>query len=133
MNEVSRGSSATPVTGIAAVVVSALGAAACYGVLHDPAFGDFRFSPAVSGVAALVVFFALRGLFADLFGEWATRAPGFRAILDAAGPVLGLAVVLGLFWLSEEIRPYFFSGANFKIVLTQTGVQTCALPISLPV
>jgi ribose transport system permease protein len=42
--------------------------------------------------------------------------------LDGVGPFLGLLLVLALFSLSTEIRPYFFTGANFKIILTQTVV-----------
>lgn len=42
--------------------------------------------------------------------------------LNAAGPFLGLALVVGLFSLSSEVRPYFLAGANFKIILVQTVV-----------
>jgi ribose transport system permease protein len=35
---------------------------------------------------------------------------------------MGLLFVIGLFCLSSEIRPYFLTGANFKIVLTQTVI-----------
>lgn len=42
--------------------------------------------------------------------------------LSAGGPLLGLLLVIGLFSLSDEIRPVFLSGANAKVVLTQTVV-----------
>jgi ribose transport system permease protein len=38
------------------------------------------------------------------------------------GPFLGLLLVVGLFSLSPTIRPYFLTGANFKIILTQTVI-----------
>src|SRR5438874_9984727 len=38
------------------------------------------------------------------------------------GPCLGLLLVIGLFSLSPTVRPYFLSGANFKIILTQTVI-----------
>jgi ribose transport system permease protein len=43
-------------------------------------------------------------------------------ILNIAGPFVGLIVVLGLFSLDSEVRPYFYTGANFKIILTQTVI-----------
>lgn len=42
--------------------------------------------------------------------------------LAAGGPLFGLLLVIGLFSLSDEIRPVFLSGANAKVVLTQTVV-----------
>ncbi len=45
-----------------------------------------------------------------------------RRLFNVLGPFLGLLVVIGLFCLSPTIRPYFFSGANFKIILTQTVI-----------
>ena len=45
-----------------------------------------------------------------------------RRLFNIVGPFLGLLVVIGLFCLSPTIRPYFFSGANFKIILTQTVI-----------
>ena len=42
--------------------------------------------------------------------------------LNALGPFLGLVLVVGLFSLSSEVRPYFLTGANFKIILVQTVV-----------
>jgi ribose transport system permease protein len=50
--------------------------------------------------------------------------PASRAstLLNALGPFIGLAVVLGLFALSSEVRPYLFTGANFKIILLQTVI-----------
>src|ERR1700742_1026779 len=43
-------------------------------------------------------------------------------ILNIAGPFVGLFVVLGLFSLDSEVRPFFYTGANFKIILTQTVI-----------
>jgi ribose transport system permease protein len=45
-----------------------------------------------------------------------------RRLLNALGPFLGLLFVIGLFCLSSEMRPYFLTGANFKIILTQTVI-----------
>ena len=45
-----------------------------------------------------------------------------RRLLNLAGPFLGLALVIGLFSLNGEIRSSFLSGANFKIILTQTVI-----------
>jgi ribose transport system permease protein len=45
----------------------------------------------------------------------------FHAI-NVAGPFIGLLLVLGLFSLSSEVRPYLFTGGNFKIVLIQTVI-----------
>lgn len=42
--------------------------------------------------------------------------------LDVIGPFLGLLFVLGLFSLSAEVRPYLFTGGNFKIILIQTVI-----------
>jgi len=46
----------------------------------------------------------------------------FASILNTAGPFLGLLFVVGLFALSADLRPHFFSGANFKIILIQTVI-----------
>src|SRR5438132_4902286 len=43
-------------------------------------------------------------------------------LLSLLGPFLGLLLVIGLFSLSPTVRPYFLSGANFKIILTQTVI-----------
>ncbi|MBU6399923.1 MAG: ABC transporter permease [Verrucomicrobia bacterium] len=48
--------------------------------------------------------------------------PRFKSLLNAFGPFLGLLLVIGLFSLSSEVRPYFLTGANFKIILTQTVI-----------
>ena len=45
-----------------------------------------------------------------------------KRLLNLAGPFLGLALVVGLFSLSPTVRPYFLTGANFKIILTQTVI-----------
>ena len=39
--------------------------------------------------------------------------------LNASGPFVGLVLVIGLFSLSSEVRPYFLTGGNFKIIFTQ--------------
>ena len=46
----------------------------------------------------------------------------FRKLLNVLGPFLGLLFVIGLFCLSSEVRPYFLTGANFKIILIQTVI-----------
>ena len=43
-------------------------------------------------------------------------------LLNVFGPWFGLVLVLGLFSLSNEVRPYLFTGANFKIILVQTVI-----------
>jgi ribose transport system permease protein len=45
-----------------------------------------------------------------------------RQLLNVLGPFLGLLVVIGFFSLNPEVRPYFLSGANFKVVLSQTVI-----------
>src|SRR5438874_811722 len=53
----------------------------------------------------------------------ALSQPGFsRRLFNALGPFLGLVLVIGLFCLSSTVRPYFFTGANFKIIFTQTVI-----------
>jgi ribose transport system permease protein len=44
------------------------------------------------------------------------------SLLNIFGPFIGLVLVFGLFSLSSEVRPYLFSGANFKIILLQTVI-----------
>jgi ribose transport system permease protein len=56
----------------------------------------------------------------------------FTTAINFLGPVLGLIFVIGIFSANSEIRPYFLSGANFKIILTQTViVAICALGMTL--
>src|SRR5262245_20322233 len=43
-------------------------------------------------------------------------------LLNIFGPWLGLMLVIGLFSLSNEVRPFFLSGPNFKIILVQTVI-----------
>jgi len=43
-------------------------------------------------------------------------------VLNVLGPFFGLVLVLGLFSLSSEVRPYLYTGDNFKIILTQTVI-----------
>lgn len=45
-----------------------------------------------------------------------------RQALNVLGPFIGLLFVIGLFCLSSEVRPYFLTGPNFKIILTQTVI-----------
>ena len=45
-----------------------------------------------------------------------------RQLLNVLGPFFGLLLVVGLFSLSNEVRPFFLTGANFKIILTQTVI-----------
>jgi ribose transport system permease protein len=45
-----------------------------------------------------------------------------KHLLNVLGPFFGLLFVIGLFCLSSEVRPYFLTGANFKIILTQTVI-----------
>ena len=45
-----------------------------------------------------------------------------RRLVNLAGPFLGLFLVVGLFSLSPSVRPYFLTGPNFKIILTQTVI-----------
>src|SRR6266481_1844711 len=45
-----------------------------------------------------------------------------RSLFNLLGPFFGLLLVIGLFCLSSTVRPYFLTGANFKIILTQTVI-----------
>jgi ribose transport system permease protein len=45
-----------------------------------------------------------------------------KRLLNILGPFFGLALVIGLFSCSAEIRPFFLSGPNFKIILIQTVI-----------
>ena len=45
-----------------------------------------------------------------------------RQVLNVLGPFFGLVVVVGFFSLNPEVRPYFLSGANFKVILSQTVI-----------
>ena len=55
-----------------------------------------------------------------------------KALFAKFGPFLGLLLVIGLFSLSNEVRGYFLSYANFKIVLTQTVIVLSLIHISEP-
>jgi ribose transport system permease protein len=50
------------------------------------------------------------------------RTTKLRSLWNILGPFLGLLFVIGLFSLSSEVRPFFLTGANFKIVLIQTVI-----------
>jgi ribose transport system permease protein len=43
-------------------------------------------------------------------------------VIRAAGPFFGLLLVLCLFALDAEVRPFLFTGANLKIILIQTVI-----------
>src|ERR1044071_4975101 len=43
-------------------------------------------------------------------------------LFNILGPFGGLLLVIGLFCLSPTVRPYFLTGANFKIIFTQTVI-----------
>src|SRR5438309_4267815 len=45
-----------------------------------------------------------------------------RRLFNIFGPFLGLLLVIGLFSLSPTVRSFFLTGANFKIILTQTVI-----------
>src|SRR5438445_7854825 len=45
-----------------------------------------------------------------------------KRLLNILGPFFGLLLVIGLFSLSPVVRPSFLTGANAKIVLTQTVI-----------
>jgi ribose transport system permease protein len=49
-----------------------------------------------------------------------------RHFINVLGPFLGLVLVVGLFSLSSEVRQYFLSGGNLKIILTQTVIVAIA-------
>jgi len=49
------------------------------------------------------------------------RARLLKAV-NVVGPFFGLLLVLGLFSLSAEVRPYLFTGGNLKIILIQTVI-----------
>jgi ribose transport system permease protein len=55
-------------------------------------------------------------------GASAKRASRWRQLINVAGPFFGLFLVIGLFSLSPSVRPYFLTGPNFKIILTQTVI-----------
>src|SRR5262245_16500757 len=57
-----------------------------------------------------------------MFLDSPATAARVRKLLNIFGPFFGLLVVIGLFSLSSEVRPYFLTGANFKIILTQTVI-----------
>jgi len=45
-----------------------------------------------------------------------------RSLLAKLGPFLGLLLVIALFSIPPEVRGYFLTYANFKIILTQTVI-----------
>lgn len=51
-----------------------------------------------------------------------SKALGVFHAINTVGPFFGLLLVLGLFSLSSEVRPYLFTGGNFKIILIQTVI-----------
>ena len=68
------------------------------------------------------------------FDTMTSKSSSFRwkTFLNAFGPLFGLVLVIGLFSLSAELRPVFFTGGNAKMILTQTAiVATGALGMTL--
>ena len=57
----------------------------------------------------------------EIMSEGSNRATVWRW-LNALGPLFGLVLVTGLFALSEDLRPIFFTGSNAKLILTQTVI-----------
>ena len=56
----------------------------------------------------------------------------FSRFINFIGPLLGLLFVMGVFCANNEVRPFFLTGANFKIILTQTViVAICALGMTM--
>src|SRR2546427_12702059 len=51
-----------------------------------------------------------------------SRRPNVGRLLNAVGPVFGLALVIVLFSLSSTVRSHFFTGLNCKIILLQTVI-----------
>src|SRR5438270_3714486 len=51
-----------------------------------------------------------------------SRRPNVGRLLNAVGPVFGLALVIVLFSLSPTVRSHFFTGVNCKIILLQTVI-----------
>jgi len=51
-----------------------------------------------------------------------SRRPNVGRLLNAVGPVFGLALVIVLFSLSPTVRSHFFTGLNCKIILLQTVI-----------
>ena len=51
-----------------------------------------------------------------------SRRKTFRVLLNTLGPFFGLLLVVSIFSLSPEIRPYFLTGANLKTILLQTVI-----------
>src|SRR5215470_9935518 len=58
----------------------------------------------------------------SLAAERPKTKAGWKRLANVLGPCLGLFLVVGLFSLSPTVRPYFLTGANFKIILTQTVI-----------
>lgn len=46
----------------------------------------------------------------------------FPKLLTALGPLVGLVFVVGLFSMMPDVRQFFLTGGNFKIILTQTVI-----------
>jgi len=57
---------------------------------------------------------------------------GLVRVWNVFGPLLGLLFVVAVFSANPDVRPYFLTGANFKIILTQTViVALCALGMTM--
>lgn len=60
------------------------------------------------------------------------RKAGLKRLWNVFGPLVGLLFVIGVFSANPDVRPYFLTGANFKIILTQTViVAICALGMTM--
>src|SRR6266850_5365161 len=62
------------------------------------------------------------GAYCDLAMALLAHRSFSRRLFNILGPFFGLLLVIGLFCLSPTVRPYFLTGANFKIILTQTVI-----------
>ena len=45
-----------------------------------------------------------------------------RFLLTVLGPFIGLALVIGFFSCLPDVRPYFLTGPNFKVIFIQTVI-----------
>src|SRR5213083_534033 len=57
-----------------------------------------------------------------MHGASLTKRFTAAGLINAAGPLFGVILVVGLFSVSSEVRPYLVAGAKFKIVLIQTVI-----------
>jgi len=55
-----------------------------------------------------------------------SRANMFSGLSNTLGPSLGLVFVIGLFCVDSDVRHYFLTGENFKIIFTQSVIVSIA-------